>query len=226
MTNSARNLVALRIRRPAVLGRIGMLILWGLLAKSPTGADRIVLAPRGLVARPFSIGAEYAVHPYDPRTDIGWLTVGVPQQDLGLEVELERLSREAESRETFHLQYTLTGNAVADFAPAISVGIRDVLRRGRERQGLFAAATKNIGVPLATERTLQNLKVHVGFGTSAMDGLFAGADARVLGLSVAAEYYARRFNASVTLPVISNLLLRAYTLDGSTYFGASYSVRR
>ena len=189
-------------------------------------ADRLVLAPRGLVARPFSLGAEYAVHPYSPRADVGWLTLGFPQEDLGLEAELERSSVHGEARQTLHLQYTLTGNAVADFAPALSVGIRDILRSGRERQGLFAAATKNIGVPLAVERTLSALKIHVGFGSSGMGGLFAGAEARVLGLWVGAEYFSQEFNASVALPLISNLALRAYTLDGSTYFGASFSVRR
>ena len=205
-----------------IVGILGTIIL----LNSAAAADRIVLAPRGLVSPPFSARIEYAVHPYIPRADIGWLNIGLPQEDLGLELELERFEVNNEARETFSFQYTFTGNGVADFAPAISLGIRDLLRRGRELQGIFAAATKNIGVPLATERTIQNLKVHIGFGTSAMDGLFAGAEAKVLGVWVGGEYLSRRFNAALAVPVFSNLALRAYTLDGSSYFGASFSVRR
>src|SRR5687768_13108661 len=151
---------------------------------SAGAADRLVLAPRGLVSPPFSSRLEYAIHPYSPRKEIRWLNIGMPQEDLGLELEIERFEVNNEARETFSLQYTLTGNGVADFAPALSVGIRDVLRRGRERQGLFAAATKNIGVPLAVERTVQNLKVHAGFGSSAMGGVFGGAEAKLLGVWV------------------------------------------
>jgi hypothetical protein len=189
-------------------------------------SDRLVLAPRGLVAPPFSIGAEYAVHPYSPRMDIGWLTIGFPKEDLGLELELERSEVDSDSRETFHLQYTLTGNGVADFAPAVSVGIRDIMRSSRERQGLFAALTKNIGVPLAVEQTVQNLKVHLGIGTSAMGGLFGGAEARVRGFWLGAEYIAGNVNASIAYPIVPNLSVKAYTLDGDSFFGASFSLRR
>lgn len=191
-----------------------------------SGADRIVLAPRGLVAPPFSIGAEYAVHPYSPRKEIGWLTIGLPQEDLGLELEVERFEEADEARETFSLQYTLTGNGVADFAPALSVGVRDILRRGREDQALFAAVTKNIGVPLSVEGYLRNLKVHAGFGTSGLGGLFAGGEARIYGVWLGLEILAQRLNASAAVPVFRNLALKAYTLNGSGYFGASFSVRR
>ncbi len=150
----------------------------------------------------------------------------MPKEDLGLELESEWLWVGKEARNTFHLQYTLTGNGVADFAPALSVGIRDILRSGRELQGGFAAATKNIGVPLAVERTLRNLKVHAGYGSSAMGGLFGGAEARVLGVWLGVDYLARRVNAAVAVPLFSNLALRAYTLNGSEYFGVSFSVRR
>jgi hypothetical protein len=211
-----------------ILRQTSLLLALGFLPFVATSAhaDRIVLAPRGLITPPFSLGAEYAVRTESPHADIGWLNLGFPQEDLGLEIELERLDASGPPRETFSLQYSLTGNGVVDFAPALSVGIRDVLRRGRERQGIFAAASKSIGVPLATERFLRNLKVHVGYGASAMDGLFAGADARILGLWVGAEYLARKFNASVALPLFANLSARAYTLDGSTYIGASFVLRR
>jgi hypothetical protein len=189
-------------------------------------ADRIVLAPRGLITPPFALGAEYAVRTESPHADIGWLNFGFPQEDLGLEIEVERIDAAGPPRETFSLQYSLTGNGVVDFAPALSVGIRDILRRGRERQGIFAAASKSIGVPLASERYLRNLKVHIGYGTSAMDGVYAGAEARVFGLWVGAEYLARKFNAAVSLPLFANLSARAYTLDGSTYVGASFLLRR
>jgi hypothetical protein len=189
----------------------------------PAGADRNVLAPRGLIAVPDSLKLEYAFQASNHRSNLGWLTVGMPSQLYGLELEVERSEPGGRGRETFSLQYSLTGNAFSDLAPSISVGLRDVLRRGRDGQALFLAATKTLGLSQQQERLLRDWKLHVGYGSSRLGGPFIGMQGRFsFGPTANVEYAARRFNSSVALPVSKYLNLKAYTLDGDLFYGASF----
>ncbi len=45
-----------------------------------------------------------------------------------------------------------------------------------------------------------------------------------LGFTASAEYLARRFNASIALPVIKHLDLKAYMLNGHAFYGASFLI--
>jgi hypothetical protein len=195
-----------------------LLVLGGASAQ----ADRNVLSPRGLVASPGLLRLEYLIRESDSRSSLGWATFGLPIEDLGLEVEFERLDLKRRKRETVSLQYTLTGNAFSDIAPAISVGVRDTFNRGREGQAFFLSITKTIGLSLAQDRILRDLKVHAGYGSRRLGGLWIGAQGKFRpGFTVHAEYLAHRLNASVTWPVSGPLELRAYSLDGDLFYGAS-----
>jgi hypothetical protein len=186
-------------------------------------ADRNVLAPRGLIAVPDSLKLEYAFEGSNGRNNLGWLTIGLPGRLNGLELEAERFELGGTRRETFSVQYSLTGNAFSDLAPSVSLGVRDVLRRGRDAQALFLVGTKTLGLSQQQERLLQDWKLHVGYGTSRLDGPFVGIQARfALGFTAYAEYVSKRFNASLALPLTKYMNLKAYTLDGDLYYGASF----
>ena len=199
-------------------------ILFVCAVAAPSRADRNVLAPRGLVTNPMAARIEYAVQDRDHDNQLGWINIGMPQQLIGLELEVERFQLGGQRRETMSVQYSLTGNAFTLEAPAFSVGIRDLLRRGRERQAVFVALTKSIGLSRGQERFLKDFKLHGGLGSSRLEGPFVGFQARLAtGPTLSAEYVARRFNASLSVQAIRFLQLKAYSLDGELFWGASLS---
>jgi hypothetical protein len=170
---------------------------------------------------------EYAVQDTNTRNQIGWVNIGMPEQLLGLELEVEHFELGARRRETASVQYSLTGNAFTLEAPAMSVGIRDILRSGREKQAIFVAMTKSIGLSLSQERILKDLKVHAGLGSSRLEGPFIGLQTRLaLGPTIAAEYVARRFNASFSVKALRFIELKAYTFDGELFWGASVKISK
>lgn len=190
-------------------------------------ADRGVLAPIGLVLNPNSARLEYIHMASDGRSNLGWLTVGYPDEALGLELEAERSNLGSRRRETFAIQYSLTGNAFSDLAPAVSVGVRDVLNRGREGRAFFLAATKTFRLSESQEKILRNWKLHLGYGSNRFSGAYIGVEGRLaLDLTANLEYLAGRFNAAVALPIARYVRLRAYTLDGDLFYGASVALIR
>ena len=157
------------------------------------------------------------------RSNLGWVTVGVPGQTLGLELEAERFELNGKRNSTFGAQYSLTGNAFTDIAPAVSVGVRDLLNDGREGRAFFVAATKSFGLSRQQEHLLRDWKLHLGYGTSRLDGAYVGLQGRfTFGFTANAEYVARRFNAAISWPATRYLNLKVYTLDHNTFFGASF----
>jgi hypothetical protein len=151
----------------------------------------------------------------------------MPQQVIGLELEVEHLELGGRRRDTMSVQYSLTGNAFTLEAPAFSVGIRDVLNRGRERQAVFVALTKTIGLSLGQERFLKDFKLHGGLGSSRLEGPFLGFQARLAaGPTVSAEYVARRINASLSVQVFRGVQLKAYTLDKELFWGATLNLAK
>ena len=193
-----------------------------LLLVSPSRADRIVLAPRGLITIPNSAKAEFAIRPADGHDNLEWVSAGLPGSLNGFEVEVERLERGGERNVTGSIQYSFTGNAFTDVAPAFSVGIRDLADNGMEGRALFAAATKTIPLNQRLERLVRKLWVDAGYGTSHLGGAYIGFQGKLaFGPDLSAEYVARRFNASLGVPVSRSLELKAYSLNGHAFFGAS-----
>jgi hypothetical protein len=187
-------------------------------------ADRIVLAPRGLITTPGTVRFEYARSASSGRRELGWINLGLTGGLNGVEPEAEHNGRPGTNKQTFSVQYTLTGNAFTDIAPAVSLGLRDALNEGREGRSLFIALTKTFGLSQAQERLLRDFKVHAGYGTSHLGGAFIGLQGRLPGgFTARAEYVARRVNASLALPLAHSLEAKVYSLDGQTYIGAGLS---
>lgn len=189
-------------------------------------ADRNVVAPTGLIAPPNSAKLAFVSRLDSTSTNRGWLTLGLPP-DSGLEIEAERIETNGLQRETFGVQYSLTGNAFSDLAPAISVGVRDALNRAQEGRALYVAATKTLGLSAVQEHVLRDWKLHVGYGTNRMNGAFVGMRARfTLGLIGNVEFFARRLDASVAWPVGRHFNLEAFTIGGDAFYGASFVLGR
>ncbi len=190
-------------------------------------ADRAILSPSGMIVPPSAVKVEYALRASDSSDNLGWLHLGLPQEDLGVELEAQRTQFGGISRTGFSAQYSLTGNVMMGTpAPVLSVGVRDALRSGTEGRAFYAVATKSISLP-ATELILSDLRVSVGYGSNGLGGGFASAEAKFRpGLIATVEYLNRRLNAQVALPLARIAQLRAYSLDGTVYYGAVVTLRK
>lgn len=190
-------------------------------------ADRAILSPRGFILSPGDIQFEYAGRTTDGHSNVQWLQLSLPGNDLGLELEVERRYTSGRSRSSFNLQYTLTGNALSDIAPVISLGARDLINSDVEGRAAYLALSKTIGLSLAQSRLVSDLKLNAGYGTGRMDGVFASAELKLrAGFTVSAEYFQRRWNMEVAVPASKYLKLRAYTFNGAVYYGASLRIAR
>ena len=181
-----------------------------------------MLAPRGLITIPNSAKAEFGIRPDRGNDNLEWVSAGLPGSLNGFEVEVERLELGGERNVTGSLQYSFTGNAFTDIAPAFSVGIRDIANNGMEGRALFAAATKTIPLSLVQSRFVRQLWVDAGYGTSHLGGAYIGIQGKLpFGPVLSAEYVARRFNASLAVPLSRHLDLKAYSLNGHAFLGAT-----
>ena len=200
---------------------IAVAVVLGVVA-GPAHADRLVLAPSGLITIPNSAKIEFASTFKRPSDYMGWVSIGLPGSLNGFELEAERFEEGGRRRQTGSIQYSFTGNAFTNIAPAISVGIRDVANEGPEGRAFFAAASKTIPLPERLERTFRDLRVDAGYGTSHIGGAYIGVQSKLsFGLTLSAEALARRFNASAAFPVGKHFDLRAYSLNGHVFYGAS-----
>jgi hypothetical protein len=193
---------------------------------STAGADRIVLAPRGSIRGPGEISGELAISTKTAKNYMGWVAGGLPG-DLGIELEAERFELGGVRRETLSAQYLLIPEGLTNnIAPTISLGVRDIPNRGMEGRAFFAAATKTIGLSKKQEALIQDLKLHGGYGTNRLGGLYVGLEGRFSpGFIAAAEYVSHRVNASITVPVGRYANLRAYSLDGDAFYGGGFKMR-
>ena len=190
-------------------------------------ADRLVLSPRGIVANPESIQLELLYGTQNLPNNIQWVTVGLSESLLGLELEAERAVNGSQRRTTFSAAYSFVGSAFTDLAPALSIGVRDVLDQGRDGRAFYAAASKTFGLSERQEKFLRKWTMHAGYGTSHIGGVFVGVEGRLsMGFTAAVEFYQRRLNTSVTFPVLRHVNLKAATLNGQLFYGATLSISR
>jgi hypothetical protein len=213
----------------AALRFLGLLALAGILmlCSHSAFAERIVLAPGGLTLNPDTAQFEFVASQRGLSTNDSWVTVALPNSLLGLELEVERQEQAGHPRHTLSLAYSLFGNLFSDIAPAISVGVRDILDNGRDGRAFYAAATKKFDVSESIGKYLRNWQLDAGYGSSHIGGGYVGVSGKfAMGFTGTAEFAARRWNLSVKVPVIRNLNAEAMSLDGDIFYGANYTVHQ
>jgi len=199
------------------------LVCGGLLA-GPVCADRVVLGPSAETLTPntgrvqFLLGTDPAV------ASRLWLRYASPG---GIELELERLDLHSETKKrySFNIEYPI----LPDFgvAPAIAVGVRDLTGTGIEHGGLYAVVTHSFPLSERVYKLVRSFKASGGIGTGSIGGPFVGFEARLgTDVGVHAELYRRRPNIGVSLRLARNIQADAVTLDGSFYYGLSYTLTR
>jgi hypothetical protein len=186
-------------------------------------ADRIILSPDGNTLPANSMRGEFEISPYRNNGNLAWLQYALP---LGIEIEVQRadLLPAPRALTSLNIQYPLIPD-IGNY-PALSLGVRDLLGTGYEHRSFYVATTKAFALSDRQMHVLRDIRLSAGFGTERIDGLFIGVQARLtLGMSLYAEIYRQRPNVSIGLPVVRNLQVRATSLDGTIFYGLSFSAR-
>ncbi len=194
------------------------------LLASPMRADRVVLGPSAETLAPDSARLEFLTGTDPAKANRLWLNYSSP---AGIELELERddLHTDRKKRYSFNIEYPILPDFGA--APAISVGVRDLTGTGIEHGGLYGVVTHSFPLSERVYKVMRTFKASAGVGTGSIGGPFAGFEARFgTDLGLHAEVYRHRPNVGLSLQLARNVQANATTLDGSFYYGLSYSLKR
>jgi|GEM_PF-1642709 hypothetical protein len=203
----------------------GMLLAFLLIIAPRCLAERIVLAPGGLTVPPGKSQIEFLAASRTLSENYEWVTVGLPDSLMDIEMELERQEFPGGKHHTISLQYSLFGNLFSDMAPAISLGVRDLLDEGSEGRAFYIVGTKTFRPQGSVGDVISKWHLHIGYGTSHIGGAYIGADAYLpYGLVGSTEYVARRLNTSLSLPVFKYVNVEGAILNGEVFYGASISI--
>lgn len=203
---------------------LGITLLGGCLCTGSVRADRVVLGPSAELLAPNSGKVQFLLGAKPAEANRLWLSYGSPG---GIELELERLDLHTESKKrySFNIEYPLLPDLGA--APAIAVGVRDLTGTGIEHGALYAVATHSFPLSERIYKVMRSFKASGGLGTGSIGGPFAGVEARFgTDLDVHAEFYRHRPNIGLSLRLARHVHANAFSLDGSVYYGLSYSLTR
>ena len=199
-----------------------LLLLGAVPTATAARADRVVLAPSAETLLPNTGKIRFLLGAKPEEANRLWLGYGSPG---GIELELERLDLHAEAKKriSFNIEYPL----LPDFGatPAISVGIRDMTGTGIEHGAFYGVVTHSIPLSERVYKLMRSLKASGGLGTGRIGGPFIGVEARFgADLGVHAELYRHRPNVGISLRLARSLQANASSLDGTLYYGLSYSL--
>jgi len=213
-----------RVSAAKPLALVHFLVGGCLLSGVAAQADRVVLGPSAETLAPNSGRIQFLLGMKPEQANRVWADYASP---AGIELELERLDLHSESKKrySFNIEYPL----LPDFGatPAVAVGVRDLTGTGVEHGGLYLVLTHSIPLSERVYKIMRSFKTTVGVGTGSIGGPFAGMEARFgTDLSLHAELYRRRPNVGVSLRLARNMQANASSLDGSFYYGLSYTLAR
>jgi hypothetical protein len=178
-----------------------------------------VLSPTGATLPEESFKTEFAISPNAEQGDLIWVAYSSAD---GIELELQRVEAASESKKrySFNIEYPLP--TLKNY-PAFSLGVRDITGTGTEHGALYLVGTRQVPLNRRTKRLVQSFHMNVGAGTGEIGGLFVGMQAHLTaGIDLYAEIYRNRPNLGLALPLVRNLQVKAYSLNGDLFYGLSY----
>ena len=174
-------------------------------------ADRVIETPTGRLLYPQFLKAELGIWQGD-RTRERWLI----NWRVGSYLELHAIR--SDRAELAGVQVNLYPE-IPNYAPGLSVGIRDLFDRSAEGRGYYLALSYS--VPTLGETPLDHdLRFHIGVGWEGMPALFVGFEIPLTNqLFMLAEHTGRQINAAVVWQPIPQVQLRATLLQNRTSWG-------
>ncbi len=183
--------------------------------------DRLILAPDANTLDPKSYRASFLIRPDSGNANISWLTVSTAQS---IEIEAQRQQNLGDRRALTQLNIEYPFLAELGAVPAVSFGIRDLLGTGSDHHSFYLAVARTIPLSDKQAKTFRLLKIDAGLGTERLGGLFGGIQFVLRsGLDLQLEGLRRRFNYGVGIPIAHNLQIKATGLNGSVFYGFSFS---
>ena len=185
-------------------------------------ADRTVLAPNGETLSPNSFKTQFAITGERGLSNRQWLQYSSPSS---IELEIERIDLRNKNKKgyAFNVQYPIY-YSLNRAIPSISAGVRDLFGTSEEHGAFYLATSKSIALSDDEYKIIRELKLDLGVGTGRIAGFFAGIQAQLRNrVRLNAEVYRRKVNLSVTVPLMSGLEAKAYSLDNHLYYGLSYN---
>lgn len=182
-------------------------------------ADRLVLAPTGRITLP----GEVTVRSLWKTTSgdrLRWIHVGLPKEDLGLELELSSYRLYGDERATASLHYSVISEAFTNnLAPGIAVGIRDVPNSGFEGRSAYLALTKTLRLTEVGERLLGAVRLHAGYGTSPMKEFVGASLETPFRVQLSGELLGRRTNWMARIRIIPPVSMEYVRAAGGDHLG-------
>lgn len=198
-----------------------------LLAAGMARADRVLLAPRGSILHPQTLRMTVLALADDSTDGLAWVGIGPLVADLDLEWEAEGYDLRNSRLGSVGVQYLLTTEAFSDLAPVMSIGLRDIASTGPYGRSAYLAATQRVNLSAAQEKVVREMRAHFGYGTGTMGGLYGALEAQTaFGFALQVEVFSRRLSYGLVVPVCSGFNLRAVSLNGETFLGATLQLSR
>ena len=200
--------------------RRGGIILWVALAFITIAhADRLILIPSAYNLPPGSAKLEVARRESKGGLTQYWANLGLVG---GIEIEGLRLETSSRQIDSLSLQYNILPDV--GFAPAVSVGVRDVTNRTEDGIAFYLAVGYRLPY-MPANPFIDEMYLFGGIGAGGLKGPFIGAEVRTpYRIWLSAEYDSRSWNAAASWEPVPLLRLRLYSIDGETYYGASLAV--
>ena len=205
---------------PKFVSGLGLLVTL-IFMSSVSFADRYILSPRGSTLDPNGIKSEFLMSPSRGNENYSWLQIS---SGVGIEMEYNRFDQfgDGKIRNSFNVQYPILSD-LGQF-PAISVGIRDLLGTGQERQSLYFVIGKDLPLSQRQLGVVREVNVSIGGGMNYLSGPTLGARVRLRsGATFTGEYFRYRFNGSVSVPLIRHFQGNVSSLNGQLFYGLTYT---
>ncbi len=108
--------------------------------------------------------------------------------------------------------------------PGIGIGVWDLADDSPSGRGYYLAISKGIPLTSSLPSPISDVKVHAGYGTHGMKGLFAGAEASLpMGFRLATEYFQKKLNFSASWGMIPTLNLKVIYMDSEPFYGIQFN---
>lgn len=186
-------------------------------------ADRLILIPTGRTLTP-GFKAELAARSDEKAY---WVHVGVSR----VEIEGARF-QDFGTDDVDVISAQLEIIPETTFTPGLALGARDIGDSTTSENSLYGgrafylAVSKGIPITGGVPFLFTDVKVHGGVGTDSLSGLFIGIEGTLpMGLRIAAEYDTEDVNYAVMYGVIPALQVKASSMKGDIYYGASFTTQ-
>jgi len=187
-------------------------------AAAPALADRAILTPTGVTLAAGRFRAEGVVRPDETENRQYWTAVGLSR----LELEGHRVEGASGDVNTINLEVSLIPQTT--LTPAAGIGVLDIA--DESERSFYLAVTKTLPLTDRLPLPFRDVRLTMGLGTGAFEGLFASAEATLFNVRLQAEYdMSEEVNFAVGIPIADLATAKALWIRDDFYLGLEIKPR-